>query len=1217
MYTDETYHSATSYSPTMNLDTAELQEIQTRLKDCPSNGHEFLKESTSNDQLVLEDDHRKRFLQYTLADAKFEDDYFKFYNAKESLSSEERQQIFNFYTKYISEKEISSDTLDLMPNISRFLFKSLPCKIACFIGAAGTGKTTASANMICKNTSMTACGATNAAYGAFTSMLNKNIKPGSYKNIMKETLHKLLNINCEDHAIKYMFDQLNSSDRLQNSYSALLKNTDLLEDLEKSQDAIEDHLRIELELLHPLTCYLVNKLKILFSKYWKHYRLNIDNSNHPFFQAESEVFDFIKYKDENYTSHEVCEEVKTIEGYKMFLQCLFNSNISQFRNTIHLPNILISSDCTLIEEAGRLPPYFITLYLSLWWCYNMTFNSPQIYLTIPTIAVSGSDSQSNVINFCCSMLDWVLSPAIIWNKQSMLLYRSDHNRRNTNSFLDLKSSMHSAACLSLEHFMFTELTLKSFMFSEVFQELVDDPRINPNAIRMYGTHKAVDNYINKIPTHGNADIEIWDCIFISSDVTLINSHDFDGIYEEGNISHLSEDDAERNRIRMWKQKKRLYMPDSGSCIVHDENHKERFTCPIPIKSDKGFNEQLEPVLFKMYEDLAKSSTLKNTTNKKLQNKFGSSMTNQQVSDIEYNNKVNTDLNNLAHGHDTCNTKQDIRFICGLAKNMLSHEEHKIKRMHGRGIGKELGKGYHLTTAYYSLAGAKGQTTRMEYDPAYDLCIEIADPDYSNIDIDDDKNKTLKESIRKTVNARLVYMCFRRKRYFTQNSHVIPGMSRTYFRYKGVKGIVEDIIISEAFNESHEAFKLLIYSGLLEDYKKWICTQYCSDIDIDILNMNHLDLQTLCDEIEIPNFEKQIISKSDQLISECCNRDLLTFKQKINDKLELDIPNTATEFKRIVLEIVNTSTDFKNREIEINIGNCRLSRSWHKLINKALYPKYQTSMDFHGENDIRILGPASNDDDDIWNKNAYRNTGDLIKESFMIGKKNKIQFIINDAIEKHFSDLTNKTRVKVLLKKHIIADTFSSLHHKHINLSDILMNDEKQSKYGQMLRLTPTNYASDETKLMHRIFGLNGGEGMNFPRPFDYHYCKQQSNIVLKTLDNKIYPYSKCVDIDKWNDIKKRHVESFTVLPLMNPLFNSSASTVDSMQGKTTHGQSMVDFKSMKSSKYLVACTRNDSSHNLFTSNVGMAIDEMKRKLLNIHSNKRRVKRLTSKYFYHR
>lgn len=1202
-----------SYEMKINDIESKLSEVKRYDTRLLSMTYSSRKEKMVDIKSEINDSNRQRFLQYTLADAKFEDEFLTFTCNKSALSAAERKELFNFLTKYIGTENITSDILSQIPNTERFLMGQMPCRYAGLIGAAGTGKTTASANVIFKDTSITECAATNSAHGAFATKLEENIKPGSYKEISKDTIYKLLNINCEEGFTKELISKVNHNLELRDSYTNLLRNTSLFEDKVKTSSAIYQHTQTALKILHPLVCYTIGKLQYIFHKYLSKYRLNILDSNHPYYQPTCETFEFISHYNNDKQEKERHEYVKSLEGYKCFIMSVYDRKTRHSNYNHCLPHILTITKTVLIEEAGRLPAYFNIFLTIIWWFIQFLFNTPLLYEALPIIVPSGSDTQSSVIDFPYSMLDEVVSPALIWNREAVLVCKSEHNRRKINEFSDLKTSMHNAVCLSLENFMIDDYIFNSFKFSETFSHLVNDPRIKPNAVRMYGSHEAVKRFTEKIQTNGLANIETWDCVFFSSDITSINPGDFDGIYDERGLSILSEEQARCNRLRMWKSKKKVY---KLGFTLDNEFYKAKYTCRKNLSNDTGFNEEIEEIMVQMCEEI-KNVRGSMTHEYRRKRRCDQYMTDRELDDIEFRDQMRGELS----GHQSfLSDKHDIHYICGFAKDMLSREEHKLKRMHGSGIAHELGHGLHLTKKYYSFAGAQGQTTKMEYDPNYDLCIEIADPHYTDEDVDD---QILQESIAKTVNARPVYMCVKRKRYFTQNTFATSGMGKTYFKFCGVCGLINEILVSDIFTSSTLDFQVLVFSGVLNEYKRWVYNNACNDINIDILSMNDQSLKNVEFDLDIPLLEKEILIDYEDIVTKCCDKSDSDFKyishieeSKVN--YSLDVCKLHNSLKRLTLRALNISKDFGKKEIEYKISNCVLLNSWQFLLYRATKPVCLTTGDINNEGDLIVLGPGQNYSALNINYKKSSQQKCLDWEKRMIGKKN-IHFILDNAVHTLCPELTAKTSLKVLVKKFVIADVYTSLAHKHISSFEVLVPDRKlkynASKYGQMMRSTAANFSTNKKTLIHKMFTTNGGECMNFPRPFMVGGTDTKSNIIIKCHKNETHSYSTSFKADESDVSKRKVVESISALALMFPLFIGGASTVDSMQGKTISNQSMVNLSKMSVEKYLVALSRNDSSHDITVASVTEAMNDFSSKKLN--KEKMDIKKLTAKYICYR
>jgi hypothetical protein len=1186
-------------------------------------------ESLRNNQTISSHNDKEssqRFLQYSLTDARFEDDYMKFCTEVKPLSTEERKRLFQFISRY-TEDDLSEELLESMPCFQRFLLGPLPCKYAPIIGAAGTGKTTATANMIIRNNTITVCGATNPAFAAFMTQLQQNVKPAAYSKLTKETLHKLVNIRFEEPFVQTLLKSLNLNKDLNDSYIKLVNSTTLLSNRTKAQKCIYEHVKTVLRVLHPLLCFSINKLKRSFRNNQKQFRLEITDIQHPYFQADDEKFSFIKQAESRKTSRS-WNSVKTFDGYQSLV--LSQCNSKSYYNS-SLPNIMILANTFIIDEAGRVEAYFNILISFIWWFLQFTYNTPMLYETIPIISPSGSDSQSNVINFPVSMIDEAICPAVIWDAESVLVYRSEHNRRKINAFSDLKSSMHNATCLSLENFKEDEFTYKTFMFNETFPELVMDPRIKPKAIRMFPYHRDCEQFLENMSSHGTNNFEICDNVFITSDLTLINHNNFNTNEcdndndnddhdddNEDEISVLSESEARRNRLHMWKQKKDIY---SDGYIARDEVYKEKYTCKEPMLNDVGFNEKVEEVLQEMYMNIQEQKKQVCHDEREIRKKYGQIMTEEEIENIEYGELMWKELNEKYVSEDDNSNRHDIRFICGPAKLMLSHKEHKLKRMHAKGIANELGDAFQLSKHYYSSTVALGQTTKMQYIPKYDLCLEIADPNYTGDD------KLLQKSLDRTVNTRSVYMCISRKRCFPYLYPVVSGTYNTSIILRGVSGIVKDIIYAECFTSSDTAFRLLVYCGLLEEYRKWVYSLQCKTNNIDVFSMERDHIVQLSNTLNVPSVEKKIIESYEHVISASCNRHCNDFKYidlKTTNKsrLLLNVEQLQDALKRLIMNALDVSQDFARKHIEFFIENCELLTTWKFLLYRAIKPFSLDKAEYTSKGDLIVLGTGNHQCNINTmrreNKHMY-NKYNLEWEKVHIGKKN-LHSIMHNTIYNTFPDLIAATSLTLLLKGLIIANTHPSVMHKHLNLFDVLVPcknknfQHKQSQYGLMMRSAAANFQQKANSLIHKIYTVNGGESMNFPRPFKIGGTNKPSNIILKCKDNVFY-FSSLLN-DDIKKISRKKVETFSIFPLMNPLFLDGPYTIDSMQGKTTNGECVVDLHNVDRSKHLVAVTRNNSSHNLLTSNVSAA---MKRKnvLSPFIPMKTHNKRLTAKYFKYR
>ena len=1156
-------------------------------------------------------DNAQRFLQYTLADAKFEEDFFHFCEKSKPILDVERKQLFTFMLQYLQAPVPDQELFKLLPCFDQFLMGPFPHKFSANIGSAGTGKTTSSANMVIKRNNITFCAATNPAFGTFVTQVEQNVKPGSYQHVTKETVHKLTGINLEDSYMKDCLLRLESNKELHDSYNKLTKDTTSPDNKADIQSDIQDHIKIVLKALHPLIVLITAKLQHVFQYYQTHFRLEITDKSHPYYQSTDEQFPIIQEQraknESKFTDSGLCNCVKNQDGYISYVLQSCNKKSILPYNGYHTPNILTLVNVIVIDEAGRLPAYFNILICFIWWFSQFLYNTPMLYETIPIISPSGSDSQSNVINFPISMLDEAILALFIQNAEMVLAYIAEHNRRKINSFTDLKTAMHNTACLALEKFQINELTYKPFMFSETFPKLVDDPRFRPNAIRMYALHEDVRGFVDKIHTNGNANIVTRDSIFISSDISSLDDGTLTNDIDTEELSTLSNEEAQLRRFNMWKSKKYIY---SSGYVIKDKLYEQKFTCHNAIVQDSHFSSDVEESISDMYDNL---KTFRRTEKpKSLKRRFGQMMSEEELEDLEYREIMKKELRENRNKTDD----HDIRFICGPAKEMLSAEEHRIKRMHAKGIAQELGHGLQLSKTYYSSSTAQGQTTKMVYDPKYDICIEVANPDYSGND------QVLQNSINETTNSRTLYMCISRERYFTENSNVVVGSHKMSVILRGVNGSVQDIIHSECFLSSHLSFRLLAYCGILEEYRKWVYANVCKHTNIDVYNIDRQHITFLGKTLDLSENEKGIIKNYEEIILKACDVTCLEFKHVNKGQTLLNSATLHDSLKQLVVKSLHTSTEFGKKRMKFYIENCELLNTWGFLLHEATRPISLKTAQYKLEGDLIIIGPGNH-------ACNSKTLGHLICtkirrypchawEKKMIGIKN-MHLIVNNAIHRLFPDLVASTSTTLLLKNIVIANVYPSVLHKHVDVFDILFPDKKGKsnapKYGLMLRHTPGNLRQPKSNLLHKIFHLNGGECMNFPRPFKINGTNRHSNIILKKGKSSFFPFSSLVESESF--FVNRNVESVACFALMNPIFTRGASTVDYMQGKTISGESMVNFKKMTGPKQLVAVTRNDSSHNLLTSNVTAAIEKTQLEKPISIQQKLMIKKMISNFFLFR
>ena len=1184
----------------------QIAEIETDMMEYEHYNTDTIIMSPGNVSHLNSKENSQRLLQYTLADAKFQKDYIDFCTKNnEHLSFNERKCFFKFISCYINPFDKDFDKIfALLPHFEKRFISCIPCFYAPIMGGAGVGKTTSTAHVIHQSNKIAFCGATNSSYSAFMTEVKPNIKPNSFSKIGKGTFHKITSVNFQQSFASNCLKKISCSKDVKKSYEDLLSKKKQLGNRNEKEKHLRKHGHTILKALRPLICFTVSKLRKSFRNFDWRYRLEIKDRNHPYYQSLDEQFQFVTMMEKSFHSPEIYKKVCSIDAYITLVMSSFES--FTLENEKYLPNILTLTNTLIIDEAGRLPGYFNIYTAFIWWFLQFLFNTPMLYETIPVISQSGSDSQSNVIDFNGSMLDEAVCPLIIYNEpKNILAYKSDYNRRKTNAFSDLKTSMYETACLGLENFLVNAFTYKPFIFGETFPEHIEDPRVHPNATRMFAKHAKCTDYFKSMHDCGSSTIKARDNVFISSDITLISSEwtNTDNVMEH--LSCLTEEEARLNRLELWKKKKEIYAECSITSEVYNE---KKLKCDASMQKDIGFNEEIEKQILISY-NIYKKAKKQQDQNKGNNVLYGQELTSEEIEEIEYGEKMHKELNGLMK------EKVYIQFICGPAQQLLSKEEHLLKRQHASGIAKEMGSGIKLSKAFYSSSVAKGQISDIFYDPKYDLCIEIANPDYSGDDA------VLQKSLDQTVNARTVYMCLSRERYFAPMSCVFPGTFKTMIILRGVNGTIKEVIHSECFILSNIFFRLLVYCGFLEEFRKFVYMKESKNIDVFKLERDQfIDLKN---KLNISTKEKEIIENYETIVTLACDKMVTDYKKVIKKKTVLDVIKLHDSLKRLIMKALNICEDFTEYKVVYFVENCELLDSWIFLLYKATQPFELDKANHYMHGDITVLGKGIHECNlKTVGKNMKRkitlNNSVSGWEKNRSGSKN-IYFVMNNAFHHFFPDLIAETSMTLLLKNILIVNTYPSSLHRHVKLFDVLgkvdrNNKESESNYGLMMRDDSANSNQENHKLMHKHFAINGGESMNFPRPFKVHGTNALSNIVLKCQGRTLNFSTQ--HVSDTEQIYHKKAESIAMFPVMNSILVQSACTVDYMQGKTVCGECMVDL-SMDCNKHLVAITRNSCSHELITANVSGA---MKRKYddgIDLKKTKIENRRHTTKFFKYR
>ena len=217
------------------------------------------------------------------------------------------------------------------------------------------------------------------------------------------------------------------------------------------------------------------------------------------------------------------------------------------------------------EEDGRSEGFMEFLAKIDMFVVNMIYNPPWRYTRPYTYITSESATQSNVIGGGTSCLQMMTSPARAADTDNTRIWRSEFYRRSVNDLSSTELKMYRTMCLSLERDLpMSALTLFPCFFREIFEKNVLDPSHFVEGGRFFFTHKNVCRFNDTMVRRKRADVPVTDFLYVSSDVVLVDhdklqrTHVKDNLYgvSTNHLSVLTEEQAARNRLCLWKHKLR-------------------------------------------------------------------------------------------------------------------------------------------------------------------------------------------------------------------------------------------------------------------------------------------------------------------------------------------------------------------------------------------------------------------------------------------------------------------------------------------------------------------------------------------------------------------------------------------------------------------------------------------------------------------------------------
>jgi len=595
--------------------------------------------------------------------------------------------------------------------------------------------------------------------------------------------------------------------------------------------------------------------------------------------------------------------------------------------------------------------------------------------------------------------------------------------------------------------------------------------------------------------------------------------------------------------------------------------------------DKGFHEAIEETNYQQFVEQSENISVPIIGDKK-------------TCDID--SKIENDKNVI------CQRK----FIIGPAKLLLSKDEHIAKRHNVNFLEQILGNGKHVASQYLSGSKVVDQYNKMEYVPENDIVVEYANPDYTN----------LKKSLSETSNARILYMCYRRKRYLNKNNPVSLEHIRATIKFRGIKCTLKELTSNNIFyHYGNLAFKIMIYTEIIEKFRQWQINAYCPTFMIRNYCKSFIDeyYNKVFDDISIEI--KSLYNRYRIIIDEY----LIKFKNndnkkehKYNEYLNSLFNKLHEIIKEIIIHFdvhpIHEMLKFSESVfLDIYIQN---SEFYYYLRNKNIDLQLQ-NLRLFTVGDIQIIGNGFHEcnslDQICYQRIFQKNFPNKCCPKYLLSiessylkyrRKSPIPSnILHAAVQYYNYNLHMKSVSTLLLKNSIVVTTEPYLS-QNVRWDKCFSTCDNTGFV--MRRCMPTIYHR-KIELINTYFKMNGAVLMNLPRNINTNILMNNKffnnseyfDIIIKTID-KIYVYDckkkklesmLLKDYEKEKSVKS--IESISLFGCMNPIYGVLSSTVAYAQGSTHSNAVLCDLNKIDESDQLVALTRVNNIHNLKVCNV--------------------------------
>lgn len=1144
-------------------------------------------------------------------------------------------------------------------------------------GGAGTGKSVMGSAEVMRLPGVHVLSSTRLGADALLERLRGSSLPGGHEHWENaKTLYQHYAIRFNRSDVRLHLQHCSSNQRMQEAFSEMLKTNSAMDDDRVAEEITRRTFKIAVEAHWKVIQSCYDALVTQFARFGGYrYRLHMaDDPTHPYYQPDEAmppIVQRLKQEIANLKQNGADKSSQFRDLSQMSAAQLVDYSkyiLSQETYVRHVNALIASSrdpgppakvlhPITLYEEDGRTPGELAYVRAVLNMLLLGLYNPPYAHDMCAVDILSGSTTQSRAIGTTASALDLAMSPAYLQDLECVVAWRSEFFRRAQNSYTSKDLAVCNATFLSMEnHIDKGEYTYSSMLFREELPQLIHDAGHKSSVTRFYGRHKDVQAFNADARKHGRNDVPVIDSVFVACNVVLLNHTELcrDAqtneikIVQEG-LSTLSEAQAAKNRLRLWRNASQVYAGNENTppvlattmddCITpshrlpeHELTQLHRRTanaigqkCKFNANGKRTLDDYpsvIEDTVF-VDEHMGTFLPTLDSFNNQLRDQVEfETVVNErdQHRQLKKSKKLCQDKTDIADGYTQCEESEEpmvgYRFICYRAVDGLSRQEHANLRMYCDAQADQLGQGAKFSECYYRNRRTIDQISPMKVKYDSDIVIEWANPDYKL----DRNSEEFQQSVIDTTNARVLYSNVQRTRHIPLRAIMHNDAIGTTVSFCGIECTPDRLLLSPLYNDHAPLpFKVMTLAGILRTYMLW---KIGAENEVGIEEMHHSDLVAMyqarrSSDSEIVDEYCAVVSKYQQIFKkEKENR-------ANNSPVEYEC-NTVELFgmllmllNRIINECTNDSTAFiKQHVVCFNICHS----PFYQYLRWRVPPKYLDTLQLSTTGDIRLLGDgrtgytADERSRRLAQQREYifsMNPKSMYREQrFFCHSRCKTKVnpstLLGLGLQTWFPDSYDDLVQTVLLNDCVVAVTKPKF--TCMNWSKLFVSDDKPNRFGMMMRRQMTPLRANADVCINKMFTLNGGELMKLPWPFVHRGGDPlvDCSIIAKT-PTLVQAYSPRPDYchedlvtgqpshmmgqeeqrhrDMY-DMSVKAIEAIAVVTGASPFSHSTSQTCSSSQGATFANPTCTDWaKTLGKGDQIVTSTRVNNVDLLITGNV--------------------------------